>query len=973
MNIRKGMKMGRSRRLNVVRTILQISFAMLLLSNVSMAVSPEQLRQVSADEWQKIQQAMPAKPTATPAQPRRVLVFWLCNEYFHKCIPVANKAFEIMGAKTGTFETVVSNDMAMFDAENLKNFDAVLLNNTTKLNFEDAKRRQALVDFVKGGKGIIGIHAATDNFYDWPEGAEMMGALFDRHPWGASGTWAIKVDEADHVVNAAFDGKGFLVRDEIYQMKAPYSREKLRVLLSMDMSQKRNLDVIRAITFAQTRRKDDDYAVAWVRRYGQGRVFYSGLGHNDEIFWNPKILQHYLDGIQYALGDLPADDTSSQLDRETLDNILLQMRNYDYGQSRQTLTQLDDFIIRNNQGDRLKVIEQRLAAFLQSEATPAGKQFVCRKLSLIGTEASVPTLAAMLAGQDTSDMARYALERIPGASVDEALRDALSKTTGQTRVGIINSLGVRGDRASVGLLSSLVYQSDEQTAAAAIAALGSIADSAAADTLTEAVKKTSGNIQLLAYDAYLQCADRLASEGKQDKAFVIYEKVYKSVRADNIRAAALTGMVATAGKKAVNIITGVLGGRETGMQSVAISLIRQVPSKDIVKAATDRLAKLGPEQQVQLISALADRGDASALDAVAKSIKSKDEAVRLAVLGAVGVLGDASTVGLLAESAADSSGPEQEAARDSLYRLRGPKVDEEIVAMIGTARPQVRVELIRSVQHRNITAAAQTLLKTAADSDRNVRLESIKVLKFVAGPQQLPELVDILVQAAKSGEQLEAGRTVVAVAGRIEDSQRRADAVLTALATVDDVQARCALLEVAGKIGGYDALKALRANLGYQNNQVQIAAVRGLAECPGPEAMPDLGSIAENSEDPVKRVLALRGFIRQIGLESDRPASETIMLYEKAMKLAANANEKKMVLSGVANVPSFGALKMAGEYLDVSELRQEAAAAVVKIAEDTKVYTPQQAETTKYLLSKVVTVSQDQRLRKRAEGLINKN
>ena len=965
--------MGRYRRFSVVRTVLQIGFVMLLLLNVSMAGSPEQLRQVSADQWQKIQQAVPAKPTATPAQHRRVLVFWLCNGYFHKCIPAANKAFEIMGDKTGAFETVVSNDMAMFDAENLKNFDAILFNNTTKLDFEDAKRRQALMDFVKGGKGIIGIHAATDNFYDWPEGAQMMGALFDRHPWGASGTWAIKVDEPGHVLNGAFKGKGFLVRDEIYQLKAPYSREKLRVLLSMDMSKKRNLEVIRAVTFAQTRRKDDDYAVAWVHRYGQGRVFYSGLGHNDEIFSNPKILQHYLDGIQYVLGDLPADDTSSELDRETLDNILLQMRDYDYGQSRQMLTQLDDFIIRNNQGGRLNVIEQRLAAFLQSKATLAGKQFVCRKLSLIGTQASVPTLAAMLVGEGTSDMARYALERIPGAVVDKALRDALSKTTGKIRVGIINSLGVRGDRASVPVLSSLIYNLDQQTITAAAAALGSIADAAATDTLAEAVKKTRGTVQLVVYDAYLKCADRLASEGKKREAFAIYEKSYKSAGADNIRAAALTGMVATGGKNAVKIIKDVLGGRETSMQTVAISLIRQVPGKEIIKVTTKRLPKLKAQQQVQLISALADRGDTSALEAVVKSTKSRDESVRLAALSAVGVLGDASTVDLLAERAADSSRPERQAARDSLYRLRDPKVDKEILAGIVEAKPEVKVELIRSVQHRNISAAAETLLKTARDSNRKVRLESVRVLKFVTGPQQLPELVALLVEAAQRGEQLEAGRTVVAVAGRIEDSQRRADAVLAELGKVDNVQARCALLEVVGRIGGYEALKALRVNLGHQNNQVQIAAVRGLAECPGPEAMPDLSNIAESSEEPVKRVLALRGFIRLIGVESDRPASETVMLYEKAMKLASNANEKKMVLSGLSKVTSFIALKMAGEYLDVRELRQEAAAAVVKIAEDTKVRTPQQDEATKYLLTKVITVSQNQRIRRRAERLMNKN
>ena len=262
------------------------------------------LKPVSEDVIKKITDAMPAKAAAKPAKPRKVLVFWLCDGFFHGSIPVGNKAFEIMGKKTGAFDAVVSDDMAMFTADKLKEFDAIIFNNTTRLNFTEAARRKALMDFVKGGKGIIGIHAATDNFYKWPEAAEMMGGLFSGHPWGGGGTWAVKLDEPDHPLNKAFGGKGFLIKDEIYQMKAPYSREKLRVLLSLDMSHGPTAG-------RKGNRADKDNAVAWIRQFGKGRVFYCSLGHNNHIFWDKAVLQHYLDGIQYALGDLKADATPS--------------------------------------------------------------------------------------------------------------------------------------------------------------------------------------------------------------------------------------------------------------------------------------------------------------------------------------------------------------------------------------------------------------------------------------------------------------------------------------------------------------------------------------------------------------------------------------------------------------------------------------------------------------------------------------
>ena len=273
-----------------------------VLGNVAWA---RELKPLPQEEIDKIANAAPEAATKKPAKARKLLVFWRCNGFFHGSIPRGNAALEILGKKTGAYETVVSDDMAMFTPDVLGEFDAVMFNNTTRLN-PDEKQRAALMDFIKGGKGICGIHAATDNFYDWPEGAEMMGGLFAGHPWGGGGTWAVKIDEPEHPLNKGFAGRGFLIKDEIYKMRDPYSRERLRILVSLDMSKSRN----------KKGREDDDNAIAWIREFGDGRVFYCSLGHNNEIFWTPPILQHYLDGVQYAMGDLKADATpSAKLDK----------------------------------------------------------------------------------------------------------------------------------------------------------------------------------------------------------------------------------------------------------------------------------------------------------------------------------------------------------------------------------------------------------------------------------------------------------------------------------------------------------------------------------------------------------------------------------------------------------------------------------------------------------------------------------
>jgi len=301
-----------SQRSKVINLGLLAIFCLSMVTNILQAESPKELRKLSPQEVQRIENAAPNKATVKPAKPRKLLVFWRCEGFFHTSIPVGNKALELMGKKTGAYETVITDDYSVFTAENLKQFDAVCLNNTTHLKFnpkETPERCKALLDFIKSGNGIVGIHAATDNFYEWPEGQRMMGGKFTGHPWGAGGTWAIKIDEPNHPLTAAFGGKGFKIKDEIYRTDAPlYSRDNQLVLMSLDMSDEATWNA------RGVKPSDADTGISWVKTYGKGRLFYCSLGHNNRIYWNPAVLQHYLDGIQFALGDLlaPALDTAER-------------------------------------------------------------------------------------------------------------------------------------------------------------------------------------------------------------------------------------------------------------------------------------------------------------------------------------------------------------------------------------------------------------------------------------------------------------------------------------------------------------------------------------------------------------------------------------------------------------------------------------------------------------------------------------
>jgi type 1 glutamine amidotransferase len=256
----------------------------------------------------KIDAALPEKAAATPSKPRKVLIYTKALGFVHDSIPLGAYAFEAMGKKTGAYESVVTDDPMLFEADSLKNFDAVILVSTTGEQFGKDKNtnerlRKSFTDWVKAGHGVAGVHAATDAGYQWKDYGDMMGAYFREHPFG---NIVAKNEDPTSPINAAFKGEDFKYGDEIYIYRdQPYSRANLHVLLSIDMK-KSGLE-----GKDNGKRADHDYAVSWIKKYGEGRVFYTLYGHKNETWFQPVLIQHMLAGVQFATGDLPADTTPS--------------------------------------------------------------------------------------------------------------------------------------------------------------------------------------------------------------------------------------------------------------------------------------------------------------------------------------------------------------------------------------------------------------------------------------------------------------------------------------------------------------------------------------------------------------------------------------------------------------------------------------------------------------------------------------
>lgn len=266
------------------------------------------------EERGKIEQAIPQTALVKPQKPRKLLIFTLNVGYpGHPSIAHANEAFTLMGRKTGAFEAEVSKDPSVFQRENLAKYDAVFFNNTVGNCFTNQDLRNSLLEFIKQGGGLMGTHGTTVAFTqwpgaieDWPEFGDMIGARGANHKDSDEHVW-MKVEDPENPITKVL-GNTFDYRDEFFRPQGTYSRERVRVLLSIDTSK---TDPNKGQPRGNCYRADNDYAVAWIRSYGKGRVFYCTIAHNPYVFWDPKMLQFYLGAAQFVLGDLKCSTVPS--------------------------------------------------------------------------------------------------------------------------------------------------------------------------------------------------------------------------------------------------------------------------------------------------------------------------------------------------------------------------------------------------------------------------------------------------------------------------------------------------------------------------------------------------------------------------------------------------------------------------------------------------------------------------------------
>lgn len=233
---------------------------------------------------------MAAPIHAQPHKKGRLLYLTLSAGFHHAVVPFSTQIVTQIGERSGDFETTIANDVTPFTVKNLEHYDAVMFYTTGELPMTD-EQKQAFIDFVRSGHGFVGVHSATDTFYKWPEYGQLVGGYFNDHPWHQQ----VTIDVVDpHSKLVKFLGRSFQINDEIYQFR-DFDPATSHVLLKLDPS---SVD----LTKKNVHKEPYGWPLAWTRMDGKGRVFYTALGHEPDVWKDPRFQQLLLNGINWAMG-----------------------------------------------------------------------------------------------------------------------------------------------------------------------------------------------------------------------------------------------------------------------------------------------------------------------------------------------------------------------------------------------------------------------------------------------------------------------------------------------------------------------------------------------------------------------------------------------------------------------------------------------------------------------------------------------
>ncbi|NLF16095.1 MAG: DUF1080 domain-containing protein [Lentisphaerae bacterium] len=565
---------------------------------------------------------------------------------------------------------------------------------------------------------------------------------------------------------------------------------------------------------------------------------------------------------------------------------------------------------------------------LEALASPGDAEllsFVIAQLQLVGRDEAVPALAARLSDARLGDPAVRALCQIGTPAARAALRQALAGAPPGVALPLVHALGSLRDVEAIPAIVAHLGAADPSIRQAALLASADCGAAAASEAILAAASSADPTERRLGIRAAVLLAQRLHAAGRPAEALALQKALAGlpegalpalSLRVDLLGVGALDDLIAAA------------AGADVPRREMALRLGQALPGQAVTAAWCAALPRMEPPAaRAALVAMLGRRQDRAALPVLRQMLADADAGVRAAAMKAF--VHGAPDVAMtpLVDIVATGSAEDVAAGRALLTWAGGAELPSAAAAALGKATPAGKAALLELLASRQASEQAPAVLALLGDGEASVRLAVLKTLETLGSADEVPAVLEFTLATQAAAERRAAQRALTAICRR----QPAAAAPVVAALKAASGEARVGLLGLAATLGGAEALAVVVADTASPDEAVRLAAVKALGEWPDDAAAAPLIGLARGTADPRTRVLALRGYVRAVTLPTRRPAAETAALLGQAWALAATADERRLVLSGLGTVRDDAALASIVKGLDLEDVREEAAAAVVAV------------------------------------------
>lgn len=570
---------------------------------------------------------------------------------------------------------------------------------------------------------------------------------------------------------------------------------------------------------------------------------------------------------------------------------------------------------------------------LNKTADKENKAFIIRQLQTIGHGAAVNYLSPYLTDERLCDPAARALVKINTPAARKALLDALQTATGNNQLTLVEALGDCRFNEAVGAIAALANSGDKKLVKLSLYALARIADPASESLLASAAQK-SGFVydETGAVQAYLDYAAQLYASGESALAEKIADSVLQKAAADSqapARTAALKILSSIQKEKSVPLLIAAMKDPNPKYREAALQFAEKYSGNESIALWVKQLNSSSDPVKAGILRMLGRTGNRTALPALENALQSKDESVRMAAIPGAGRIGGGDALSALFNLMKKGNPGEVQAISQTIQGMKGP----DLMRQVGNAIPSMptanaQAALIRILAGRSASDRLYDVMPLLKSKDKEVRQASYAALKNMAGPETLPVLFNLLVNASGTAEVKSVQDAIVSATAGIKNKNRRVPVVEAEM--IKKPANQHLYYDILSGIGDQRAMEVLMNLYNNGDEQTKHDVAVSLAACKEEAAAVHLLQICRNATGADYFDQALAGYVQLS--HSGFPPEERLLKLRNAMDIAQTVQQKQNILKELGNCKTYPALLYTGKFMDDDSLQQEAARVVMRIA-----------------------------------------